>query len=113
MAGMRKYGNKKTEVDGYVFDSKAEAARYQELKLMQQAGVISQLQRQWTFELQPAFTDNEGKRQAAIRWVADFTYTEGGKVIAEDVKGMVTQVFSIKARLFRYKYRDVELRIVK
>lgn len=110
---MSKYHNVKTEVGGVTFDSKREAARWQELLLMQQAGVISQLQRQWTYELQPAFTDNEGKRQAAVKWVADFTYVEDGKVVAEDVKGVVTQAFSIKARLFRYKFRDVELRIVR
>lgn len=35
-----KYGAKKTVVDGVTFDSKAEARRYQQLKLMQQAGEI-------------------------------------------------------------------------
>lgn len=49
----RKYGNTKITVDGIQFDSKREAARYQELKLLERAGVISFLQRQTKFQLIP------------------------------------------------------------
>lgn len=49
----RKYGNTKITVDGIQFDSKREAARYQELRLLERAGVISFLQRQAKFQLIP------------------------------------------------------------
>lgn len=38
-----KYGAVKTEVDGIMFDSKREASRYQELRLLEQAGEIANL----------------------------------------------------------------------
>ncbi len=44
-----KYHNKKTFIDGYLFASLKEAARYQELKVLFQTGVIHHL------ELQPPF----------------------------------------------------------
>jgi hypothetical protein len=43
---MNKYHARKTELDGYIFDSKAEARRYSELKLLEVAGKISNLQLQ-------------------------------------------------------------------
>lgn len=107
-----KYGNVVTEIDGVVFHSRKEARRWQDLQLMQAAGVITGLARQVAFELQPAFRDRQGKWQAAIKYVADFSYLEGGQLIAEDVKGgPVTQVFALKAKLFRRKFPDIELRI--
>ena len=44
-----KYHNKKTEIDGIVFDSRKEALRWHELKLMENAGLISDLRRQVPF----------------------------------------------------------------
>ena len=43
---MNKYHNKKTEVDGIIFDSKKEANRYIELKMLERAGKIHDLQLQ-------------------------------------------------------------------
>ncbi|WP_416330384.1 DUF1064 domain-containing protein, partial [[Clostridium] innocuum] len=48
-----KYGAVKTEVDGIMFDSKREASRYQELRLLEQAGEITNLRLQVPFELIP------------------------------------------------------------
>lgn len=109
----RKYGNTKIELAGITFDSKREAKRYQELVLMLGAGVISDLRLQPVYELQPAFRDASGKHQRAITYRADFAYVENGKQIAEDVKGMVLEVFKVKAKLFKYKYPDIELRVTK
>ena len=47
---MSKYRNIKTEVDGIVFDSKAEARRYAELRLLEKANEISDLRLQYPFE---------------------------------------------------------------
>ena len=59
----RKYQNHKTVIDGIAFDSKLEANRYAELKVLEKAGIISQLQLQPSFELIPAFTKNGNKRK--------------------------------------------------
>lgn len=110
---MSKYGNKKIEADGYVFDSRAEFARYQELRLLARAGEIEDLVVHPAYELLPAFSDRTGKRHAPIRYVADFSYRERGQGVVEDVKGMSTAVFRVKAKLFLRWYSHLDLRIVK
>ena len=102
---LSKYHSHKTTVDGITFDSKREARRYQELKLMEQAGAIRDLQRQVRFELIPAF-DVQGKHYRPTSYVADFAYVDAktGAKIVEDVKGMRTDVYRIKAKLFAHRY---------
>ena len=109
---MSKYGNKKVLIDGIKFDSMAEGRRYKELKLLQRAGIIKELELQPKFLLQESFKKN-GKTYKKIEYIADFKYIENGKVIIEDVKGKETEVFKIKHKLFEYKYRDLELKLVK
>lgn len=90
-----KYGAVKTEVDGIKFDSKHEAKRYQELRLLEQAGEITNLRLQVPFELIP-----KSKYGMPIRYIADFTYNDGnGQLIVEDAKGVKTPVYRIKRRL--------------
>jgi hypothetical protein len=108
---MSKYGNRKTEMAGILFDSKAEAERYGELLLMVAVGEISDLVLQPEYELQPKFK-RDGKTIRAITYRADFRYREGDRVIVEDVKGMKTQQFELRKKMFLYKFPDVELRIV-
>ena len=104
---MRKYRNTPCIIDGIRFDSKAEGRRYQELELLQRARQIRDLKRQVTFALY-------GKNGAPIcRYRADFMYEEGGKQVVEDVKGVATPVFGLKAKLFRDNYKDIELRVVR
>ena len=86
-----KYGNKKVELDGYVFDSKAEAARYQDLVLTQAAGDIDLLSCQPKFVLQEGFKDRTGKHERAITYTADFEYWEGSLHVVEDVKSSFTR----------------------
>ena len=75
-----KYGSKKIEVDGIVFDSKKEAKRYSELLLLEKAGEISDLQRQVKYVLIPAqYAEVNGKRKCIERecvYISDFTYIE-------------------------------------
>lgn len=103
-----KYNNRKVEVDGRKFDSKKEARRYGELKLLLDAGEISDLHMQVAFELQPKFYDEEEHRyQRAIKYVADFVYLdkEGNKVI-EDVKSPATRqnaVYRLKKKMMAYR----------
>lgn len=102
---MNKYHARKTTVDGLVFDSKREAARYVELRDLERAGLIRDLKRQVRFELIPAF-DVNGKHYRPTAYIADFTYTdcETGRGIIEDVKGVCTGVYKLKAKLFAHRY---------
>lgn len=99
-----KYGAKKTEENGIVFDSKKEAKRYQQLKLLERGGLIHDLELQVEFELQPSF-EIAGEKRLPIKYIADFVYSDNsGNMIVEDVKGMKTDVYKLKKKLFEYKY---------
>ena len=109
---MNKYRNKKVVIDNIKFDSQLEANRYVELKLLQRAGKIKKLRLQVPFVLQEGFKKN-GKSYQAIKYIADFVYEENGRTVVEDTKGMQTDVFKIKHKLFEKKYPDLELRLIK
>lgn len=98
-----KYHARKTTVDGIVFDSKREADRYIVLKGMEEEGLIGDLRRQVRYELVPAF-DVDGRHYRPVYYVADFVYVEDGKEVIEDVKGMRTDVYKIKSKLFARRY---------
>ena len=109
---MNKYRNKKVIVDEKEFDSKREGNRYKELKLLERAGEIKDLELQPRFLLQDSFKKN-GRTFRKIEYVADFKYIENGKTIVEDVKGMQTDVFKLKHKIFEKVYPDLELRIIR
>lgn len=96
---MRKYGNRKVERDGIVFDSVKECQRYCELKLMQRAGVISDLQLQVPYELIPTQRIDGKLAEKALNYVADFVYKQNGQTVVEDTKGMRTRDYIIKRKL--------------
>ena len=98
-----KYNNKKTFVDGIKFDSKRESDRYIELKLLERSGQISDLILQPRFELIPNY-EISGRKVRKTVYVADFQYTENGKIIVEDAKGFKTKDYLIKKKLFEFKY---------
>ena len=112
----RKYHNKKTVIDGIKFDSKLEAERYAQLKMMERAGVIRDLKLQPEYELIPSFRKN-GKTWRRTLYKADFRYilAEDDSYIIEDVKGstsVITDVFRLKQKLFEYKYPEYTISIV-
>lgn len=105
---MSKYNSRKMIVDGITFDSKKEARRYEELKKMEQEGLIKGLQLQVPFELVPSFTieiDGKKKKRRNIRYIADFVYYENDNKVVEDVKGRKTDIYKLKKKLFEYKYK--------
>nr|UVX39247.1 MAG: protein of unknown function (DUF1064) [Bacteriophage sp.] len=102
-SGRSKYHAKKTVVDGITFDSKREADRYLVLKGMEEDGSIEDLRRQVRYELIPAF-DVDGRRFRPVFYVADFVYVEDGREVVEDVKGMRTDVYRLKSKLFARRY---------
>lgn len=91
-----KYRNKKTEVDGIVFDSAKEATRYKELLLLLKAGGIGHLELQVPFEL------NE-RGSHSLKYVADFVYIDAktGQKIVEGTKGHRTREYLKKRRLMK------------
>ncbi|ABR48750.1 protein of unknown function DUF1064 [Alkaliphilus metalliredigens QYMF] len=108
-----KYNNKKTTVDAIEFDSKKEADYYHQLKLLKQAGEIKDFGIQQRYELLPTFKKN-GTTFRSINYVADFVIVNNdGTTEVVDVKGVETQVFKIKQKLFEYMYPELNLKIVK
>lgn len=99
---MAKYGNRKVIYDGIEFDSIKECQRYCELKLMQRAGVISDLQMQVPFELIPTQRIDGKVVERAVNYIADFVYKQDGQKVVEDTKGFRTEKYIIKRKLMLY-----------
>ena len=103
-----KYHSRKVTVDGITFDSAKEARRYGELKLLEKAGEIYDLQRQVPFVVIPEQRDEKGKLlEREVKYIADFTYKEKGSLCrtVEDVKSPATrtEVYRIKKKLMLYR----------
>ena len=98
---MNKYGNEKTEVDGIKFASRHEAKRYVELKYMERAGLIKNLQFQRVYTLIGTQKDKAGNvLERPVKYIADFVYKDkDGKTVVEDAKGVRTDVYRIKRKL--------------
>lgn len=97
-----KYGAVKTQIDGHVFASKAEARRYAQLKELDRIGEIDSLELQPRYELAPGVKFSDASRATpALRYVGDFRYRDHlGRLVVEDVKGgPVTEGFRIKKHL--------------
>ena len=101
-------------IDGITFDSKREAKRYCELKLLERAGKIKDLSLQHKFELQPSFK-KKGKTIRAITYIADFVYFDFDRMqnVVEDVKGFKTKEYLLKKKLFEYKFPDLTIIEIK
>ena len=99
---MNKYRSKKTVIDGITFDSKKEANRYMELKMLEEAGTIQDLQRQVKYVLIPTQRINGKLVEKECSYKADFVYKENGETIVEDTKGFRTSNYKIKRKLMLY-----------
>jgi len=99
-----KYGNVRTPTDAGMADSKVEAARWAELRMLERAGVITGLR------FHPRYVLPGG-----VVYEGDSEYVDADRqLVCEDVKGKtapLTSAFKIKARLFRERYPDIQLRI--
>lgn len=99
-----KYKSKKVEMDGHVFDSKIEAKYYQQLKWLQEHKQILFFRIQPRYLLQEGFEKN-GKNYRKIEYIADFeVHHLDGSIEVVDVKGVETEAFKIKRKLFEKKY---------
>lgn len=117
-----KYNAQKATIDGITFDSRKEANRYLELKLLERGGVISDLRLQVEFELIPnqyATEKRYGKNGKPLKdkqvllerkccYLADFVYTdnETKEMVVEDTKSPITRTpeYRIKKKLMLYRY---------
>ena len=92
-----KYNARKTEIDGHIFASGAEARRYQELKILERAGEIDGL------ELQPEYPLVVNNQRVAV-YIGDFLYVDAQSKqrVLEDVKSTITRklpVYRLKKKL--------------
>ena len=106
-----KYGNRKVTYDGETFDSEHEYRRWRDLRILERAGEITDLQRQVKFVLIPEQREldtigprggvHKGKLLERERsYVADFTYRDDtGELIVEDAKGFKTETYLLKRAL--------------
>ena len=122
ISAANKYGARKIVLDGIAFDSKKEANRWAELRILERAGQIEDLRRQVEFVLIPAqyedSTDvyqkgpNKGKPKRGklleheCAYIADFVYRvkETGRTAVEDTKGFRTKDYIIKRKLMLERY---------
>ena len=111
---MNKYNAKKVEIDGIVFDSRAEGMFYEHLLELMHDGVVESFEMQKPYTLLDKFPHPKtGKTIRAIKYVPDFEviYTDG-RVEVVDVKGMQTDIFKMKCKLFMFRYQ-IPLVLVK
>jgi hypothetical protein len=122
---MNKCRNRKVKTsDGLIHGSIKELRRWKELQLLERAGQIKDLKRQVKFVLIPAQREQGtiGKRggikqgkliERELSYIADFVYTENGKMVVEDAKGYkggtVYALFVIKRKLMLYIH-NIKLR---
>lgn len=100
----RKYRNKPTMLDGKRFDSKREAYRHAALEVLERVGRIEKLERQVSFDLVV-----QGVKVGRIK--PDWTYIEDGHVVAEDSKGVQTDVHRLRWKLAKVLYPQIEWRL--
>ena len=121
-----KFHNEPVTVDGVRYDSKGEHQRFCFLRMLEQAGEISNLRYHVNYELIPAIKEEVVEHlktkdkivtktvQSARYYEADFVYVvnKTGEEVVEDFKGQETDLFKFKAALFFYIYKK-QIRIVK
>lgn len=112
---MSKYHSRKITRDGETFDSIKEYNRWKELKLLERAGEITDLQRQVKFKLIPTQREpvcemssqgvfKKGKLlEREVSYIADFVYKNRlGFRVVEDVKGVRTKDYILKRKMMLY-----------
>tara|TARA_R100000234_G_scaffold119614_1_gene103067 strand:- start:7763 stop:8113 length:351 start_codon:yes stop_codon:yes gene_type:complete len=94
-SGKRKYRNQPVFFEGIRFDSKLEMSRYKQLRILQKAGKIGDLETQARIPLHV-------QGQKIGHYIADFRYKMGSEVVIEDTKSSAT-----KTPLYNWKKKHV------
>ena len=98
---------KTTVIDGIKFRSRSEAKRYAELKLMERAGEIRNIQLQPKWELGICPSPKTGK-PSRRHYTADFMYeTKAGETVIEEVKGFWTDTTELRVCWFFCRYPEL------
>ena len=105
-----KYNARKTTVCGHTFDSRREAEIYLDLLSRKQHGEIVRIGFQPSYTLLAGFKDNQGNKQRAITYTADFfvTYADGHSEVIE-VKGVRTRDYLLRKKLFLHMMRETDV----
>ena len=105
-----KYNARKTVMCGHTFDSKREAEIYLDLLSRKQHGEIVRIRLQPSYTLLEGFRDNQGNKQRAITYTADFfvTYADGRREVIE-VKGVRTRDYLLRKKLFLHMMKDTDI----
>lgn len=102
---MVKYHSKKARCSaGHLHDSKKEAARCNELIMLEKSGEIKSLRQQVRFELIPPAKYTGMPNERGCIYIADFVYFKNDIMFVEDTKGFKTPEYIIKRKLFKQKY---------
>ena len=99
-----KYRNIKTVVDGITFDSKKEAKRYNELKLLKQAGIIEAFDIKVKYPYTITYSVNDKTYSRNAHYESDFVVYYKDRIEVEDVKGVQTPIFKQKKRIMKALY---------
>jgi len=103
-----KYRAIKVKYDGHTFDSKAEYYYYLQLKDRVARHEITDLEVHPVVTLQDRAKDFAGRNVAPITWKLDFAYYDRtGKHWYEDVKGVKTQAYLLKVKMFLARFTSV------
>lgn len=97
----QKYSAERVEVDGITFDSKKEMRRWLDLRTLERAGAISNLQRQVRFFLTGQYAPLVSEKGRRLSYIADFVYLDGNRQIIEDAKGFATPEYKLKKAIMR------------
>jgi len=110
-----KYHNVKVVVDGEKFDSKREAQHWQELKIRERAGDISNLRRQVPYDLRCPIDWNIEGQAVVSQYIADAVFVDkDGRTHVQDVKGgraTQTALFKLKRKWLALQ-SNIEIEIV-
>ena len=104
---MNKYGAKKVEIDGHIFDSRLEGRYYEHLLRLMNDGVVESFEMKKSYTLLDKFPHPKtGKTVRAIKYTPDFEviYADG-RVEVVDTKGMKTRDFIMRCKMFMFRYQ--------
>ena len=104
---MNKYGAKKVEIDGHIFDSRLEGRYYEHLIYLMNDGVVESFEMKKSYTLLDKFPHPKtGKTVRAIKYTPDFEvkYADG-HVEVVDTKGMKTRDFIMRCKMFMFRYQ--------
>lgn len=102
MFGTGRIYTKKVTIDGITFDSEMEALYYKELKERESSGEVENIKVHTPYVLVHAYINANGRKHKEITYEPDFIFFDKklGTSRFIDVKGMLTDDFKIKWKMF-------------